>query len=265
MASKFERRLGEQAALLRDTFDSVLRLWSFGGDGEALACFGAAAGIEHGRILRGLRIQAETAVALFELAERPSQRVTQVIDGQAYQLFVEARHGYCGPSEWQAGFFASCACRDAASFARLVAVTDQTLFYSRPTAQRDEYQYAMVGALRALARRDNDVSDRLSRAISLVQLERVTVSPEDVRERHAREIELALHLHDGNAARFNDALEAALVAHRAYWSKDEERREDPSGYLALAPLGLASIAHDRGMPIEVESNYIPTWVVRGES
>ncbi|MEU3510314.1 Imm49 family immunity protein [Streptomyces longwoodensis] len=33
--------------------------------------------------------------------------------------------------------------------------------------------------------------------------------------------------------------------------------EDPSGAVALGPLALACLAHDGGIPIDVESDYLP--------
>lgn len=37
---------------------------------------------------------------------------------------------------------------------------------------------------------------------------------------------------------------------------------DPSGWLALEPLGIACLARQRGIPVDVESDYIPAWLVR---
>jgi hypothetical protein len=61
----------------------------------------------------------------------------------------------------------------------------------------------------------------------------------------------------------------ALLEHRAFWAQPpsaggvtDDHREHAHGVLALGPLGLACLAHDRGIPIEVESPYIPKWIVR---
>ncbi|MEU8784799.1 immunity 49 family protein [Streptomyces sp. NPDC048637] len=55
---------------------------------------------------------------------------------------------------------------------------------------------------------------------------------------------------------FNQALAEALELHKAYWSR-EDRSDDIVGYLALGPLAMACLAYDAGIPIEVESEYLP--------
>lgn len=57
-------------------------------------------------------------------------------------------------------------------------------------------------------------------------------------------------------AGFNRALAAALQWHKEYWS-DEERALTIPSLVALAPLAIACFAHDAGIPIEVESEYLP--------
>ena len=36
------------------------------------------------------------------------------------------------------------------------------------------------------------------------------------------------------------------------------------GFIAIGPLGLAALAHDRGIAIDVSSGYLPAWLLRGE-
>jgi hypothetical protein len=58
-------------------------------------------------------------------------------------------------------------------------------------------------------------------------------------------------------ADFNQALVEALELHKAYWTADEDRANDPEGRIALGPLAVACLAYDGGIPIEVESDYLP--------
>ncbi|MFI2350420.1 immunity 49 family protein [Streptomyces sp. NPDC019443] len=57
-------------------------------------------------------------------------------------------------------------------------------------------------------------------------------------------------------AGFNRALAAALQWHKEYWSEEDRALTIPS-LVALAPLAIACFAHDAGIPIEVESEYLP--------
>ena len=60
----------------------------------------------------------------------------------------------------------------------------------------------------------------------------------------------------------NQALAEALELYREFWST-EENEESPNGYVAIGPLGLASVAHDAGVPIEVTSEYLPQHLHNG--
>ncbi|MFC8711532.1 immunity 49 family protein [Streptomyces sp. NPDC057197] len=60
----------------------------------------------------------------------------------------------------------------------------------------------------------------------------------------------------GDREDFNLALAQALQWHKEYWS-EESRAAQTSGFVALAPLAVACIAHDAGIPIEVDSEYLP--------
>jgi hypothetical protein len=66
-------------------------------------------------------------------------------------------------------------------------------------------------------------------------------------------------------AAFRDALRNALLAHRAYFSSRERSRDrDWNGILALEANALAAIALDRGMSVDVRSDYLDDSLVRGE-
>lgn len=60
----------------------------------------------------------------------------------------------------------------------------------------------------------------------------------------------------GQEEQFNDSLDKALRAHRAYWTADQERADSCYGWVALAPLAVACLALDAGFSIEIESDYM---------
>jgi hypothetical protein len=245
--------------------DPVSALDSVRRSAVRIASFAAAGGEGTGAfIVPALRTAAQSIVALFDLAMRPGESMTATIDGRSYVLSVPGAHTYAGPGEWITGFMAACACREHALAERLAAVASEVRRLSSTSAQRDKFTYEEPAGMAAVARCDPTAGDRLARVLALAQPEHVHVCDEDGRLELVRGIELALRLHEGDPKRFNDALEALLVAHRAYWSANEKRRESPNGFLCLTALGLASIAHDRGIAIEVDSPYMPAWIVLGQ-
>jgi hypothetical protein len=76
-------------------------------------------------------------------------------------------------------------------------------------------------------------------------------------------LRLALALAEGgDEAGWNDAVTAALAAHRDYYATPA-RRYDRSGFLAFGVLGLCALAHDRGLPTRVRSAYAPATLIDG--
>lgn len=60
---------------------------------------------------------------------------------------------------------------------------------------------------------------------------------------------------------FNQALVEALELHKSYWTATPEREASVEGCLALGPLAMTCLALDAGFPIEVESDYLPTYLL----
>ena len=77
------------------------------------------------------------------------------------------------------------------------------------------------------------------------------------------EIDLLWRLLENDGAAFNQALVKALEFHKKHWDKKKFKNVS-RGFLALGPLALASIAYERGINIEVESDYIPEYIVQRE-
>ncbi|MFF9568067.1 Imm49 family immunity protein [Streptomyces sp. NPDC014685] len=45
---------------------------------------------------------------------------------------------------------------------------------------------------------------------------------------------------------------------KEYWTADEDRTQNIEGFVAIAPLAITCLAKANGIPIEVESGYLPT-------
>ncbi len=64
-------------------------------------------------------------------------------------------------------------------------------------------------------------------------------------------------------AYFNEQLEDALLLHKKYYS-DSDRCNDSQGWVSWRLLAPVVFAHDSGIKITVESEYIPKWLVEGD-
>ncbi|MGO4648188.1 immunity 49 family protein [Nocardia sp. 2YAB30] len=72
-----------------------------------------------------------------------------------------------------------------------------------------------------------------------------------------------LPLTQRDEALFNDSLAVASDLHRSFWTRDDERNNDPRGFIALGPLAIACWARDTGISVEVESEYLPEHFLQG--
>lgn len=73
---------------------------------------------------------------------------------------------------------------------------------------------------------------------------------------------LALAVAETSQVDFTNKLHASLEAHRQYFSQPD-RQFEQEGFLAFRILGLAAIAVDRGLALEIDSGYLPESLVVG--
>jgi hypothetical protein len=66
---------------------------------------------------------------------------------------------------------------------------------------------------------------------------------------------------------FNTNIYNALEKHKNHYEGEEfgeSRRGKPEGWISVALTVACAIAHDKGMKREVESDYIPEWLIKGD-
>ena len=124
--------------------------------------------------------------------------------------------------------------------------------------------FLYVEVLRGLWGNDETTGERLLGAIKATDpVLLVNTDPEYVIEVVVPEMEILLNILRRDPSGIGRTIEKGLARHEAFWGK-ESRREYPDRFLALGPLAMAAIAHDRGLVVEIKSDYLPPWLVRGE-
>ncbi|MGW3316653.1 immunity 49 family protein [Streptomyces fungicidicus] len=162
---------------------------------------------------------------------------------------------------WLEAFWLAVVCRDQARMTRLCEVPVEMLRASG--AVFEEYIYHWVDALQTYWLERPGLGDKLVAAFDASDPERlqfmdremmlkVLFSPVNVFYRFAGR----------EADQFNEALIRGLELHKEYWTASEERQESGDGDIPLALLGLACLAHDAGLPVEVESEYLPEHLLK---
>ncbi|MER5868298.1 immunity 49 family protein [Streptomyces sp. NPDC002044] len=162
---------------------------------------------------------------------------------------------YANAGNWLTVLWFVIICRDQP---RMDAMCGLPLDLLRSSgAESDAYVYPWVDALQTYWREQPGLPEKLTSAIERSHPDLATIAPRELLQCVLYPPVNLFHQflrrdHDG----FNQALAQALELHKAYWSTPE-RSGDIAGFLALAPLAMACLAHDAGFPIEVESDYLP--------
>lgn len=214
----------------------------------------AVTGQQPGELDRALRIGAQSAAGIFALGGGRGDIEFSLGDRHA-------RLAATGPTDathvgnWRIGWWLAHIVRDRAAIATLAATPVDVLLGSATRA--DTCQYLFIEALQAFEKREVGWSAKLQEALDKTDPDKNKITDEEfVLNILVPEMQMLYCYAIGEIVPFNEALLFALERHKKYWSKGDRKR-DPDGYLALGPMAIATLARDAGMPIEVESDYLP--------
>jgi hypothetical protein len=226
-------------------------------------------------LYRALNIAAHATRCIFLLADLSitEEYDLSVGEGDPFRFRQTGPTSYSNSPRWQQGFYLAAACREAPILDSLVARSTEIMLHPRASQGVDKYVHPMVDTLKSLyTNPTSETMAKLTVALEATDPERIRADmanfSENIQEEAmdyvldiaVPEMELLLRIMEQDADKFNASLAKALELHKKHWSS-KERRSDPRGFIALAPLGLACIAHDLGIPIEVESEYIPKYIL----
>ncbi len=213
-------------------------------------------------IKEALSLVATGAVGVFAAMAASGNTATVDLGGaSASTILSSGPSAHANTRTWRFGFYSALACRDGNSLDALASAPLDLIRKSSVTT--DEFGYLHVDALQAWRRGDSDAAERLLAAFKAADPDKVSADMKDyVLDIANREMELLTQLLNRKADEFNTALAKALKDHKRY-HKAGKRKLATHNYLALGPLGLCCAAHDVGMAITVESDYIPNHLIAG--
>ena len=231
---------------------------------EEYAGYLAASNPSASEICWPVRIGGQAEAAIFAAATAK----TPMIDVQIGTARARVRAGIRGippdARSWIAGFHLATLAREKATLDALARVPLDLL--RSPGTTGEDPSLLLAAALQAFWKREDDAPRRLLEALKATDPDRLPPSSRD----HAQhilvpEMELLYRVMLQDAGGFNLALSKALEAHKAYWgSPVGGRNQEAAGFLAFGPMAMAALAHEAGMRVEVESDYLLTWLVRGD-
>ncbi|MEV7182380.1 immunity 49 family protein [Kitasatospora sp. NPDC093679] len=182
--------------------------------------------------------------------------------GEVRKLPATGPQDYLHAGGWLSAFYLAVICREDDRLNRLAQVPVE--FLRASGTEFDGYVYDWIEALQHARSGRAQVWDSLVAAVRGTEPENARVAGVELMLKILHPpLELFQHYLRREHQAFNQSLVAALTWHKEYWTENEARSLDTTGLVALAPLAMACLAHDAGMPIEVESEYLPHHLLRG--
>lgn len=217
---------------------------------------------ESAEMCQAVQIGVETALAVVQVAKPTGEQVeVKIGDVPSFVLGTKGPNGFSTLRNWYVGFYFAVIRRDRAALDLLARVPIEQL--RSPNSTADECQYLYIDTLQGLWKREKDTAERLYATVQATDPQLLTVAPTYILNILVPETRLFFAFLQLDAAGFNAALAKAVQAHKDYWSV-KSRRDNPASYVALGPTAFASLAYDINIPIEVESEYLPMRLVRGD-
>ncbi|MGW4383549.1 immunity 49 family protein [Kitasatospora sp. NPDC004531] len=173
--------------------------------------------------------------------------------------------GPCGDihaGNWLKAFWLAAACREKRRMDQLCTVTTDQL--RAHGAVFDEYVYAWISAVQAYWRGDADLMEHLLAAIDGTDPEVATVADRDILLKLLYPPIAAFYrLVQRDEEKFAEAMQRALELHREYFTADRERADGAESLVSLPLMGIACLAREAGLNVEIESDYLPKHILLG--
>lgn len=203
-----------------------------------------------------LAMQAGTA--LFAAGQATEGTVTCRIgvNGEQRELPATGPQEYLHAGNWLTAFYLTAICRENERVNQLAQVP--LSFLRESGAEFDDYLYSWVETLQNRWFGRQETWDTLVRAVDGTDPANVRIADKELMLKILYPPLNLFHRYLSQESElFNEALAEALTWHKEYWTASEARARSGEGLVALGPLAIACMARDAGMPIEVESEYLP--------
>lgn len=198
--------------------------------------------------------------ALFTAAGQTEGRVACRIADEERSIPATGPMRSANPGYWINAFWLAIVCRDQTRMTQLCDVPLALLRASR--AQYDEFMFHWVDTLQSYWDERPGLVEKLVATIEGSYPDVARMTEQELVEKILYQPINLFHLFlRKDRAGFNHALVKALEMHKSYWTATEERESSVEGYLALGPLAITCLAYDAGFPIEVESEYLPAYLL----
>ncbi|WP_419658517.1 hypothetical protein Dvar_73420 [Desulfosarcina variabilis str. Montpellier] len=209
-----------------------------------------------------LRYGSKAYAAYFELAREPKKKQTiRILD--LPPVTWDGRgiidDGMISALDWQEAYFLAAVMRDRESMDSLARFPVDLL---RKSATKNESpEYLLVEAIQSLHLGRPDYETRMTGFTRTFDMRSAS---DWIMYITMGKFETLVALTQILDLDFNAILAKHLGSHRRYYERHTPENIAPvDSWIAIALLGMACMAHDKGEPVTVESDYIPRFLIEG--
>ncbi|MEU7316528.1 immunity 49 family protein [Streptomyces sp. NPDC007083] len=209
----------------------------------------------------------QTGTALFDVARVSGGEVVCRIAHEDRTIPATGPQHYNHVGNWLDAFWLSIATRDLKRMTRLADFPLDSTRQEGEGIEVDAFQYSWADTLQTWWAERPGLVEKLTATLEESHPDRAVIAGAEMVDRILYPpIRLFYCYLRQDREQFQEALVEALEFHKQYWTADEDRTQDLGGTVALGPLAMACLAFDADWDIEVESEYLPhfllnrTWV-----
>jgi hypothetical protein len=215
-----------------------------------------------------LRLAARARAVHFFSAQNRGVASVEFWEGKHAPLGQLTDTSTLGIVNWQIALTRALTSRDALSLRWLVQASEDVVASRKPPSSRELHESLTLAAHKAVVAGDPKAEPLVHNAIEAARGPLKWVKRYYVDNFEIPRLQMLLAIHRKDSAAFNERLAASVELHH-YERVHPMPERDPEdwwnsagGLIDFDSLGFASLAHDRGLRIDVESDYIPGWLIR---
>ncbi|MGF1490770.1 MAG: immunity 49 family protein [Prochloraceae cyanobacterium] len=229
------------------------------------ACISILAESPHNKTIDYMTIALTTGIANFQSAQNPGKKIIVDLEDKKLSFKGIKTTAYIDTSQWQKLFYLAVILRDFNFINILNSVPESLMRKSDIIA--DEANYPIIRFYKGLydKRYENKIGSLLIKALE-------AIAPglhEGEREDYllfvkGPELDLYGYFFSDKQEEYQQHLAESILNHKQYWGTDE-RDHDREGWISLPLTAACAIAYDnKGYSPEVDSPYVPLWLVKRE-
>lgn len=214
-----------------------------------------------------LELALEGYLLTFKLAMKKDQSFTQTIGGKIIEFQGMESTAYTDTGTWEKAVYIALILRNKSALDFLCSVP-LWVFQNTNAKGFIEFDYHFVEVIKGIFNPNASMFDLFMKSVELSMPDKFSTLNKE-RKNYIDcimlpELKLIQSLVSDDANEFNENLKKALLAHKRFWST-KKNEFDNNGWVSLRLTGICSLIWDnKKFPIEVESDYLPIWLVKNE-